>query len=159
MHEHLVTVHGKALHLCRHCGKNYVSEKSRKAHENKCPKKDGQPQPQNEGDKLFAPDDPGFDAALEVKEEEAEEDETTSEVIEASFGSEATSEDEAEAGQNPVDRTQTPSVNEDDKEVAEATKWSASATKKTPSLNCTLWFLTSTLPFSSMNKANTSITI
>ena len=130
MHGHLETVHGKVLHLCSHCGKNYVSEKSRKAHEPKCPKKPEQPQPQpqpqsqpqlqNDGDVLFAPDareeaeDLGFDATLEVKEEKADEDDTTSQttsdVVEASFGS------EEEAGQRSSNRTKTSSSEDDDED-------------------------------------------
>ena len=102
LHDHLVRDHGKTLHLCGDCGNNYANEKSLRTHKNKCPKRNQpqpqpQPQPRNEGDDLFAPDareeaeDLGFDAVLEVKEEEADEDETTSEttseVVEASFGS------------------------------------------------------------------------
>ena len=95
LHAHLVRDHGKTLHLCGDCGNNYANEKSQGTHVKKCPQRNQQPQPQNE---LFAldarekADNPGFDAALEIKEEEADEDEmtseTTSDVVEASFGSE-----------------------------------------------------------------------
>ena len=85
LHAHLVRDHGKTLHLCGDCGNNYANEKSQGTHVKKCPQRNQQPQPQNEGDEPFAPDareeadDSGFDATLEVKEEEADEDEKTSE--------------------------------------------------------------------------------